>query len=93
MVGSLLYLTASKPNIAYAVGIYARFQFDPRVSHLATVKRIIKYVHGTNEFGVLYSYGTNSILVGYCDADWAGCTDDRKNNSEGSLFLGNNLIS
>ena len=68
MIESLLYLTTSRPNIAYAVGICARFQSDPRTSHLTAVKRIIKYVHGTTEFGILYSYDTTSILVGYCDA-------------------------
>ena len=93
MIGSLLYLTASRPDITYVVGICARFQFDPHVSHLATVKRIIKYIHETSGFGILYSYDTNSILVRYYDADWAGCSDDRKSTSEECFFLGNNLIS
>ncbi|KAA0055656.1 gag-pol polyprotein [Cucumis melo var. makuwa] len=67
MVGSLLYLTASRPDITYSIGVCARFQSDLRVSHLAAVKRIIKYVHGTSEFGILHSFDTNSTLVGYCD--------------------------
>ncbi|TYK30409.1 gag-pol polyprotein [Cucumis melo var. makuwa] len=66
---------------------------DPRTSHLTAIKRIIKYVHGTTDFGILYSYDTTSILVGYCDADWAGSADDRKSTSGGCFFLGNNLIS
>ena len=78
MIGSLLNLTASKLDIAYAVGICDRFQSDPRALHLAIVKRIIKYVHGTSGFGVLYSYDTNSILVEYCDVDLAGCSNNRK---------------
>ncbi|KAL0544284.1 hypothetical protein IC582_019397 [Cucumis melo] len=69
LVGSLLYLMASKLDIAYAVGICARFQSDPRTSHLTVVKRILKYVHGTSDFGILYSFNTTSTLVGYCDAD------------------------
>ena len=73
--------------------VYARFQYDPRVSHLAAVKTIIKYVHETSEFRVLYSYDTNFILVGYYDANWAGCSDDRKSTFRGCFFLGNNLIS
>ena len=93
MIGSLLYLTASRPNIVYAVGICARFQSDPRTSYLAAVKRIFKYVHGISDFGILYSYDTNSILVGYCDVDWVGSSDDRKSTSGGCFFLGNNLIS
>ena len=89
MIGSLLYLTTSRLDIACDVGICARFQFDPCVSHLAAVKRIIKYVHGTSEFGVLYYYDTNLILVGYWDAD----LDDRKSTLRGCFSFGNNLIS
>ncbi|XP_050935168.1 uncharacterized mitochondrial protein AtMg00810-like [Cucumis melo] len=69
MIGSLLYLTTSRPDIAYAVGIYARYQLDPHISYLNAVKQIIKYVHGTTNFRILYSYDTSSELVGYCDAD------------------------
>ncbi|KAA0054584.1 putative mitochondrial protein [Cucumis melo var. makuwa] len=93
MIGSLLYLTASRPNIAYAVGICARYQSDSHISHLNAVKRIIKYVHGTTYFEILYSYDTSSELVGYCDADWAGSADDRKSTFGGCFFLGNNLVS
>ncbi|TYK23188.1 gag-pol polyprotein [Cucumis melo var. makuwa] len=92
IVSNLLYLTASRPDIAYAVGICARYQADPRISHLEAVKRILKYVHGTNDFGMMYSYDTTPTLVGYCDADWAGLADDRKSTSGGCFFLGNNLI-
>ncbi|KAL0551492.1 hypothetical protein IC582_010580 [Cucumis melo] len=93
MIGSLLYLTTSRPDIAYAVGICARYQSDPCISHLIAIKRIIKYVHGTTYFKILYSYDTSSVLVGYCDADWAGSADDRKSTSGGCFFLGNNLVS
>ncbi|TYJ96683.1 putative mitochondrial protein [Cucumis melo var. makuwa] len=93
IIGSLLYLTTSQPDIAYAIGICARYQADHRTSHLEAVKRILKYVHGTSDFGILYSYDTTSILVGYCDADWAGFSDDRKSTSGGCFILGNNLIS
>ncbi|KAL4011530.1 hypothetical protein IC575_028590 [Cucumis melo] len=92
IVGSLLYLTVSRLDIVYAVGICARYQLDPRISHLNVVKRIIKYVHGTTDFGVLYSYDTSSELVGYYDADWADSADDRKSTSGGCFFLGNNII-
>ncbi|CAM8957434.1 unnamed protein product [Rhodiola kirilowii] len=69
MIGSLLYLTASRPDIAYAVGVCARYQADPKESHLLQVKRIIKYVCGTVDFGIWYTKDTNPHLVGYCDAD------------------------
>ncbi|KAA0031683.1 gag-pol polyprotein [Cucumis melo var. makuwa] len=93
MIGSLLYLIASIPDIDYAVGICVRYQSDPRTSHLNAVKRIIKYVHGTTDFRILYSYDTSSKLVGYCDAGWEGSADDRKNTFGGCFFLGNNLVS
>ncbi|KAA0038158.1 putative mitochondrial protein [Cucumis melo var. makuwa] len=88
MIGSLHYLTTSRRDVAYIVGVCARFQSNPRVSHLVTIKRIIKYVNGTSDFGVLYSYNMNSILVDYYDADWAGCLEVRKSTSEGCFFLG-----
>ncbi|KAA0039627.1 putative mitochondrial protein [Cucumis melo var. makuwa] len=87
MIGSLLYLTTSRPDIAYAVGICARYQSDPCISHLIAIKRIIKYVHGTTYFKILYSYDTSSVLVGYCDADWAGSADDRKSTSGINAYL------
>ncbi|KAA0066732.1 putative mitochondrial protein [Cucumis melo var. makuwa] len=93
MIGSLLYLMASRLDIAYVVGICARFQSNPRTSHLTAVKRILKYVHETSDFGMLYSFDTTSTLVGYCDADCAGSPDDRKSTSRECFFLGNNLIS
>ncbi|CAM8902386.1 unnamed protein product [Rhodiola kirilowii] len=93
MIGSLLYLTASRPDIAYAVGVCARYQVDPKESHLLQVKRIIKYVCGTDDFGIWYTKDTNPHLVGYCDADWAGNAEDRKSTSGGCFFLGNNLVS
>ncbi|KAA0032034.1 F5J5.1 [Cucumis melo var. makuwa] len=82
IVGSLLYLTASRPDIAYVVGICARYQADPRISHLEAIKRILKYVHGTNDFGMIYSYNTTPTLVGYCDADWASSADNCKTKAE-----------
>jgi hypothetical protein len=93
MIGSLLYLTASRPDIAFAVGVCARYQANPKTSHLLQVKRIIKYVSGTCNHGMLYSYNANHTLIGYCDADWAGSADDRKSTPGGCFFFGENLIS
>ncbi|KAA0059925.1 envelope-like protein [Cucumis melo var. makuwa] len=81
-----------RPDIAYVIGICARYQADPRISHLEAVKRILKYVHGTSDFGILYFYDTTSILIGYYDADWTGSSDDKKSTSEGCFFLENYLI-
>ncbi|KAG7552201.1 GAG-pre-integrase domain [Arabidopsis thaliana x Arabidopsis arenosa] len=93
MIGSLLYLTASRPDLCLSVGLCARYQANPKASHLAAVKRIIKYVKGTVNFGLSYTKDTSQVLVGYCDADWAGSIDDRRSTTGGCFFLGNNLIS
>ncbi|XP_057443798.1 uncharacterized mitochondrial protein AtMg00810-like [Lotus japonicus] len=93
MIGSLLYLTASRPDITFVVGGYPRYQAEPKASNLVQVKRIIKYVNGTSDYGILYSHDPNYMLIGYCDADWAGSADDRKSTSGGYFFLGSNLIS
>ncbi|KAK0588038.1 hypothetical protein LWI29_033242 [Acer saccharum] len=93
MIGSLLYLTASRPDISFSVGVCAKYQADPKESHLSSVKRIIRYVNGTSNYGIWYSFDTNASLVGFSDADWAGNCDDRKSTSGGCFFLGNNLVS
>ncbi|XP_058775381.1 secreted RxLR effector protein 161-like [Vicia villosa] len=93
MIGSLLYLTTSTPDIAFAVGVCARYQAEPKASHLNQVKRILKYVNGTSNYGLLYTNGSDPVLTGYCDVDWVGSADDRKSTSGGCFFLGNNLIS
>lgn len=63
MIGSLLYLTASRSNITFVVGVCTRYQAEPKVTHINQVKRILKYVNGTSEYGMLYSHDSNSMLV------------------------------
>jgi len=93
MIESLLYLTASRPDITFAIGVRARYQAEPKMSHLTQVKWILKYINSTSDYGILYSYSEKSKLMGYCDADWAGIADDIKSTFGGCFFLGNNLIS
>ena len=69
MIGSLLYLIASRPDIAFSVGVCARFQATPKESHLTAVKRIIRYINGTSDYGIWYSRDSNECLAGYSDAD------------------------
>jgi len=69
MIGSLLYLTASRPDITFVVGVCARYQTEPKISHFTQVKRILKYINSTNDFEILYSHSENSMLIGYCDVD------------------------
>ena len=93
MIGSLLYLTASRPNISYSVGVCARYQINPKESHMTALKRIIKYVKTTAEFGVWCSKDTNDVSAWYSDADWAGNANDRKSTLGGCFYVGTNYIS
>lgn len=87
MVGSLLYLsTRTRPDLAYAVGSVARYCAKPTKEHWMGVKRILRYLKGTVDFGLLYSREASPDCVGYCDADWAGDVGDRKSTS-GYVFL------
>jgi hypothetical protein len=78
MIGSLLYLTASRPDIAFSVGVCARFQANLKESHLTAIKRIIRYINDTLLYGIWYSREINFVVVGHSDADWAGNADDKK---------------
>ena len=91
MIGSLLYLIASRPDISYSVGVCARYQANPK--EITTLKRIIKYVKTTAKFGVWYSKDTNDVLAVYSDIDQARNANDRKSTSGGCFYVGNNLVS
>ncbi|KAG2380359.1 Retrovirus-related Pol polyprotein from transposon TNT 1-94 Protease [Vigna angularis] len=93
MIGSLLYLTASRPDIMQSVCVCARYQSSPRESHLTAVKRIFKYLKGTTSFGLWYPSGAEPSLVGFSDADYEGCKIDRKSTSGTYHFLGSSLVS
>jgi hypothetical protein len=73
MIGSLLYLTATRPNIQLSVCMCARFQMLPRTSHQQAVKRIFRYLRYTPELGLWYSASSSLSLLGFSDADFAGC--------------------
>ncbi|GJU99566.1 putative ribonuclease H-like domain-containing protein [Tanacetum coccineum] len=93
MIGSLMYLTASRPDIMFAVCACARFQVSPKTSHLLAVKRIFRYLKGKPSLGLWYSKDSPLELVAYTDSDYAGATQDRKSTTGGCQFLGNRLIS
>jgi hypothetical protein len=88
MIGSLLYITTSHPNIMHAVGLVGRYQAAPKQSHLLAVKRIFRYLKGTMNYGLWYPRNQNFQLSVYSDADWANCVDERKSTSGGAFFLG-----
>jgi hypothetical protein len=93
MIGSLLYLCASIPDIMLSVCMCARYQSDPRECHLVAVKRILRYLVATPCFGIWYLKGSTFDLIGYADSDYAGCKVDRKSTSGTCQFLGRSLVS
>ncbi|PNX56105.1 gag-pol polyprotein, partial [Trifolium pratense] len=66
--------------------VFTRYQAAPKMSHLTQVKRILKYISGTCDYDMMYSHDEDSMLVGYCDADWAGSADDRKSTFGESMY-------
>jgi hypothetical protein len=92
MIGSLQYLTVTRPDIQFAVGLFACFQASPRSSHRMIVQRIFRYLKDTPEFGIWYSTSSSLDLVGFSDADFAGCGIDRKSTSGTCHFLRSSLI-
>nr|GFB14564.1 uncharacterized mitochondrial protein AtMg00810-like [Tanacetum cinerariifolium] len=93
MIGSLMYLTSSRPDIMFAVCACVRFQVTPKLSHLNAVKRIFRYLKGKPCLGLWYPYQNLSKLVAYSDSDYAGASLDRKSTTGGCQFLGCRLIS
>ncbi|GJY84563.1 hypothetical protein Tco_0497939 [Tanacetum coccineum] len=93
MIGGLLYLTASRPNIMFSVCLCARFQEDPQTSHLEAVKRIFRYIKGTTHLGLWYPKGTGVETIVYADSDHAGDYVDRKSTSGVCIFMGCCLTS
>ncbi|GJV51687.1 hypothetical protein Tco_1447428 [Tanacetum coccineum] len=93
MIGSLMYLTASRPDIMFAVCACARFQVTPKVSHLHAVKRIFRYLKGQPKLGLWYPKDSPFDLEAYTDSDYVGASLDRKSTTGGCQFLGSRLIS
>jgi histone deacetylase 1/2 len=87
---SLLYITVTRPDIAFSVGVCARFHSNPKESHLATVKRILKYLSVISDYGIWYSKYLNLSLVNYLNVDWASNVDDRKSTMRGCFYVGEN---
>jgi hypothetical protein len=93
MIGSLLYLTVTRPDIQFSVCLCAHFQASPRTLHRQAVKRIFRYLRHTPDFGLWYSSSSSLALHGFSYADFARCSLDRKSTSGTCQFLGSSLIS
>ncbi|GKA00182.1 retrovirus-related pol polyprotein from transposon TNT 1-94 [Tanacetum coccineum] len=93
MIGTLMYLTASRPDLTFVVCMCARYQAKPTEKHLHAVKRIFKYLRGTINRGLWYPKDSSIALTAYADADHAGCQDTRRSTSGCMQLLGDRLVS
>ncbi|GJY64176.1 retrovirus-related pol polyprotein from transposon TNT 1-94 [Tanacetum coccineum] len=93
IIGSLLYLTANRPDIMFSVCLCARFQENPKIAHLEAVKSIFRYIRGTSHLGLWYPKGTKIKTIVYADSDHAGDYVDRKSTSGVYTFIGCCLTS
>lgn len=85
-IGSLMYLaTCTRPDLAQSVGYLSRFQSEPHELHWNGIKRVLRYLKSTLSLGITYGIAANSPIIGYCDSDWAGCTNTRRSTS-GYIF-------
>jgi hypothetical protein len=90
---ALQYLTFTRPDIAYVIQQVCLHMHDPRESHLTAMKRILRYLRGMPDYGLLLRRLRSTDLVVYTDADWASCPDTRRLTSGYAVFLGDNLVS
>jgi hypothetical protein len=93
LVGRLLYLCHTRPDITYAVGVVSRYMHEPRSGHLDIVHRILRYLKGTPGKGLWFAKSGHLEVDGYSDSDWASCQDDRRSTSGYCVFVGGNLVS
>ncbi|GJR60770.1 hypothetical protein Tco_1502932 [Tanacetum coccineum] len=93
MIGALMYLMSSRPDIVHATCLCARYQAKPTEKHLKEVKRIFQYLPGTVNTGLWYTKDSGFELTGFLDADYTGCKDTFKSTSGGAQFLGEKLLS
>ena len=93
LAGALQYLTFTRPDLTYAVQQVCLHMYDLRESHLAALKRLLRYVRGTVDFGLVLHRPPSAELVVYTDADWASCPDTRRSTFGYVVFLGGNLVS
>jgi len=93
LVGKLIYLSYTRPNITYAVNVVSQFMHDPRKLHMDVVERILRYLKSTPKKGILFTNHGNLKVEGYTDADWAGSKDDKRSTSEYFTFVEGNLVT
>jgi hypothetical protein len=93
VVGGLQYLTLTRPDLSFVVNKVCQFIQNPTDAHWSAVKRILRYIKGTLDHGLQIQRSTSTMILGFSDADWVGCPDDRRSTSGFAVFLGGNLVS
>ncbi|KAL5544927.1 hypothetical protein UlMin_008711 [Ulmus minor] len=93
LIGKLLYLTITRPEISFSVNTLSQFMQEPRKPHLEAIHRILRYLKGSPGQGLLFPSDSDLSLIGYCDADWGGCITTRHSVTGYCVFLGKALIS
>ena len=93
IVGSLLYLTATRPDLMYAASLLSRFMTSPTKKHMGVARRVLRYVQGTLNYGIQYVRNHSATLIGFCDANWAGSEDDSRSTSGYAFSFGSGAFS
>ncbi|XP_070676264.1 uncharacterized mitochondrial protein AtMg00810-like [Malus domestica] len=93
MVGILLYLTVTRPDIMFAASLLARFMHNPTTKHIGTAKRVLRYIQGSLDYGIACEKGKDVMFIGYCDSDWAGSEDVMKSTSRYAFSFGSGAFS
>ncbi|KAF2318988.1 hypothetical protein GH714_012237 [Hevea brasiliensis] len=93
LIGSLLYLTATRPDLMFAASVLSRFMQSPGQMHLGVAKHVLRYIRGTADCGIWYTSVEDGKLIGYSDSDWAGCPDDMKSTAGYVFSMGSGVFS
>jgi len=89
LVGKLIYLTITRPDISFAAQVLSQFMHEPAKKHLATTKHVLRYLKSSPGQGILLCSQSMPTLTGFCDSDWASCGDSRKSPTGFCILLGN----